>query len=133
VRIKGAEVSVDQNAEVLKDTLVKKLLKYGFTPPALKDLALDTGQKEGYVRDVLERLVYEGKVVRIKGDMYFHKDTIDALKEKVITYLKEKKEMTPSDFKSVLDLSRKYLIPLLEYLDEVKLTIRTGDKRVLRG
>ena len=41
--------------------------------------------------------------------------------------------MTPSDFKSVVDVSRKYMIPLLEYLDEIKLTIRSGDKRILRS
>jgi selenocysteine-specific elongation factor len=133
VRIKGAEASANQDAEALKETLMTRLLKYGFTPPGLKELAVETGQKDGYLRDVLERLVYEGKVVKIKGDMYFHKDVIENLKSMVITYLKEKGEMTPSDFKSVLDLSRKYLIPLLEYLDEKKLTIRVGDKRVLRG
>jgi selenocysteine-specific elongation factor len=64
--------------------------------------------------------------------MYFHCDAIDDLRKKAIAYLTAKKEMTPSDFKSVVDVSRKYMIPLLEYLDEIKLTIRTGDKRILR-
>jgi selenocysteine-specific elongation factor len=41
--------------------------------------------------------------------------------------------MTPSDFKATLNLSRKYMIPLLEYLDGIKFTIRVGDKRVLRS
>ena len=71
--------------------------------------------------------------MKVKGDLYFHSDVIDDLKNKVRSYLAEKKEMTPSEFKSVLDLSRKYMIPLLEYLDEIKLTIRTGDKRILRN
>jgi selenocysteine-specific elongation factor len=72
-------------------------------------------------------------VIKIKGDMYFHRDVIEDLKRMVIAYLTQKKEMTPSDFKSSLDLSRKYMIPLLEYLDEIKLTIRVGDKRILRS
>jgi len=81
----------------------------------------------------LAKLAFKGRVVKIKGDMYFHRDAIEDLKAKVRSYLVEKKEMTPSEFKSVLDLSRKYMIPLLEYLDEIKLTIRTGDKRILRS
>jgi selenocysteine-specific elongation factor len=78
-------------------------------------------------------LSFEGKAVKIKGDMYFHRDAIDDLKQKAIAYLTATREMTPSDFKSVVDVSRKYMIPLLEYLDEIKLTIRTGDKRILRS
>jgi selenocysteine-specific elongation factor len=112
--------------------ILKTLLKYRLTPPGLKELSTETGKKEKDLRDILNRLSFEGKVVKIKGDMYFHHDAIDDLKQKAIAYLTVKKEMTPSDFKSVVDVSRKYMIPLLEYLDEIKLTIRTGDKRILR-
>ena len=40
--------------------------------------------------------------------------------------------MMPADFKNITGVSRKYMIPLLEYFDEMKLTIRSGDKRLLR-
>jgi selenocysteine-specific elongation factor len=50
----------------------------------------------------------------------------------VVSLLKERGEASPSEIKSVFNISRKYLIPLLEYLDEIKVTIRKGDKRVLR-
>jgi selenocysteine-specific elongation factor len=65
--------------------------------------------------------------------MYYHKDVIEEFKERATAFLRRHQEMGPSDFKSELNLSRKYLIPLLEYLDQIKLTIRKGDKRVLRG
>jgi selenocysteine-specific elongation factor len=109
------------------------LRKYGLTPPGLKELSIETNKKEKDLKDILNRLNYQGKAVKIKGDMYFHRDVIEDLKLKAVSYLKVKKEMTPSDFKSVVDISRKYMIPLLEYLDEIKLTIRTGDKRILRS
>jgi selenocysteine-specific elongation factor len=133
VKIKIAESKRDKDLELLEAQIVKGLLRYGFTPPFVKDLALEIKQPEGRLRDVLGRLVFEGKIVKVKGDFYFHRDVIEDLKQKVRSYLTEKKEMTPSDFKSVLDLSRKYMIPLLEYLDEIKVTIRTGDKRILRS
>ncbi len=81
----------------------------------------------------MERLTYKGKIVKIKGEMYFHRDIIENIKQKVTGYLKEKGEMAPTDFRTLFDISRKYMIPVLEYLDEIKLTIRSGDKRILRS
>lgn len=127
---------VDETGKKIKDdeeVILRILRKYGLTPPGLKELSIETNKKEKDLKDILNRLNYQGKAVKIKGDMYFHRDVIEDLKLKAVSYLKVKKEMTPSDFKSVVDISRKYMIPLLEYLDEIKLTIRTGDKRILRS
>ena len=88
--------------------------------------------KEGSLRDVLEKLVYEGRVVKIKADMHLAANHVEDLKRLVREHLGQKKEMLPADFKAVTGLSRKYMIPLQD-LDEIKLTIRTGDKRVLRS
>lgn len=133
VKIKIAESKKDKDIEVLETQILQGLLRHGFTSPSIKDLAMEVKQPEGRLRDVLDRLIFEGKIVKVKGDLCFHRDVIEDLKNKVRSYLAEKKEMTPSEFKSVLDLSRKYMIPLLEYLDEIKVTIRSGDKRILRS
>ncbi len=133
VRIRDAGGKVDKEREHFVEDMIKKLHGYGLMPPHVKELAIELHKAENYVRDSMERLVYEGKVIKVKGDMYFHRNIIEDFKEKVLTYLRANKEMTPSDFKSTLNLSRKYMIPLLEYLDEIKLTIRTGDKRILRS
>jgi selenocysteine-specific elongation factor len=50
----------------------------------------------------------------------------------VTAFLRERKEITPQDIKDLLGISRKYAIPLLEYLDAQRVTVRVGDKRVLR-
>ena len=65
--------------------------------------------------------------------MYFHMDIIKNIKQQVTDFLKKNKEMSPSDFKTIFDISRKYTIPILEYLDEIKLTIRSENKRILRS
>lgn len=113
--------------------ILDALLSSGFTPPGLKGLAETVGVTEKNARELLERLVFRGGVVRVAQDMYFHRDMIEELKVKATNYLRNHHEMGPSDFKSELNLSRKFLIPLLEYLDQIKVTIRKGDKRVLRG
>jgi selenocysteine-specific elongation factor len=133
VRLPGVARKVDESSERLGREIVAVLEIRGLTPPLTGELADELRIKEGSLRDMLERLAYEGKVVKVKGDMYFSALHIDELKETVREQLGRRKEMVPADFKTLLGLSRKYMIPLLEYLDEIKLTIRSGDKRVLRG
>jgi selenocysteine-specific elongation factor len=57
----------------------------------------------------------------------------ERLKEELISYLKKNKEITTPQFKEMTNASRKYAIPLIEYFDQIKLTIRLGEKRVLRS
>jgi len=132
VIVKGTKGAQGEDIERLKEKILKRLYQYGFTPPGLKELSGEIKKNEQHLKDILEGLVFDGKVVKIKGDMYFHREIIEDLKKTAADFLMKKKEMTPSDLKSILNLSRKYMIPLLEYLDEIKLTIRVGDKRVLR-
>jgi selenocysteine-specific elongation factor len=105
----------------------------GLTPPTTQEMADELRIKERSLRDILEKLVYAGKVVKVKSDMYLAARHMEELKSLVKEELTKRKEMLPADFKAMTGLSRKYMIPLLEYLDEIKLTIRSGDKRVLRS
>jgi selenocysteine-specific elongation factor len=80
----------------------------------------------------LEGLVKAGAIVRVK-DLYFDTGTIAGLREKLVSFLEKKDEITVPEFKDLAGgLSRKYIIPLLEHFDMSKVTLRVGDKRVLR-
>ncbi|HOP84872.1 MAG TPA: selenocysteine-specific translation elongation factor [Syntrophorhabdaceae bacterium] len=125
--------AADQHLDSIETEMLKILIKYGITPPGVKELSQEIKRDEKQTKDILERLVHKKKAVKVKSDLYFHTSIMDDLKETVERFLKEKREMTPSDFKSLFNVSRKYMIPILEYLDEIKLTIRVGDKRVLRS
>jgi selenocysteine-specific elongation factor len=127
-----AHAKANQNNEVEKK-IVDLLLSSAFTPPGLKDISSSTGISEKNAREILDRLAFRGGIVKVAQDMYFHPKMIEELKRRATDFLKRHQEMGPSDFKTELNLSRKFLIPLLEYLDQIKLTIRKGDKRVLRG
>lgn len=128
----GVHARANQNNETERK-IVEALRSSAFTPPSPKDLAAGIGINEKNARELLDRLAFRGGVIKVAQDMYFHPDMIEEVKRKAIDYLKQHQEMGPSEFKSELNLSRKFLIPLLEYLDQIKLTIRKGDKRVLRG
>ena len=122
--------SVDEKGLVKR--VEEAVLKGGLQPPSSRELSEEWSENEEKVHAVLEHLVHEGVLVKIKSGMYFHRIHFKNLKEKLITYMKSNKEITTPQFKEMTGVSRKYAIPLFEYFDQIKLTLRIGEKRVLR-
>jgi selenocysteine-specific elongation factor len=77
-------------------------------------------------------LVESRRLVRIREGLYFHAEPLQAAVDRVLAFLREHQAITPQEIKDLLGISRKYAIPLLEWLDAQRLTQRVGDKRVLR-
>jgi selenocysteine-specific elongation factor len=109
------------------------ILKRGLQPPSPKELAEEWTEEEEGVLAVYEHLAHEGVLIKIKSGMYFHRIPFEHLKEELINYLKHHQEITTPQFKEITKATRKYAIPLIEYFDQIKLTIRLGEKRVLRS
>jgi selenocysteine-specific elongation factor len=107
--------------------------KGGLQSPSLKELAskLSTGESE--VRNVIYLLMDEGAIIRAKEDIYFHREAVEKLKGELIQFLRAHDEITTAQFKEMTKVSRKYAIPLMEHFDNSKVTIRVGEKRLLRG
>jgi selenocysteine-specific elongation factor len=109
------------------------VLKAGLQSPSPKELSEEWSEKEEGVQAVFEHLVHKGVLVKIKSGIYIHRVPFEHLKEELVSYLKKNKEITTPQFKEMTKASRKYAIPLIEYFDQIKLTIRLGEKRVLRS
>jgi len=82
--------------------------------------------------DILNVMLSENVLVKLNEDMYFHREALDRLKEDYRALLIKDGKATPATFKELTGLSRKFIIPLMEYFDKTKLTIRVEDHRVLR-
>ena len=106
--------------------------KAALQPPSSKELAEEWSEDEEQVQAVLEHLAHEGVLIKIRSGMYFHRESIEQLKRKLIDHFKQTQELTTPQFKDLTGVSRKFMIPLIEYFDQTKLTLRLGDKRVLR-
>ncbi|CCO24751.1 selenocysteine-specific translation elongation factor [Maridesulfovibrio hydrothermalis] len=132
LHLPGHKVSLASDQKKLRNTLLDVYEKGGLTPPNLKDVLapLDLTFKEA--SPVYKLLQSEGLVVRIKDEMYFAKSAVDSLQKTLEGYFAENEELGPQDFKELLGLSRKFSIPLLEFMDKEKVTMRVGDKRRLR-
>ena len=132
LRLPGHQISsVDEKGLVKR--VEGAVLKGGLQPPSPKELSEEWSEKEEEVRAIFEHLVHEGVLVKIKSEIYFHRVPFENLKEELVTYLKSHQEITTPQFKEMTKASRKYAIPLIEYFDQIKLTLRLGEKRVLRG
>ena len=104
----------------------------GCEPPTVKEIMDHCRCDEKTVRDNLALLVRNGSALRISCDLFYSAAALDGLRERLVFWLREKGSIIPAEFRDLTNLSRKFLIPLLEYFDSEKLTIRVGEKRVLR-
>jgi selenocysteine-specific elongation factor len=87
---------------------------------------------DGEARQILHWMLQQGLLVKVKEDMYFHHLVLEDLKKRLLDLFQQQEEITTSQFKELTQTSRKYTIPLLEFLDAVRFTIRVGDVRRLR-
>ena len=83
------------------------------------------------VEKVIDGLARAGEIVRVK-ELLFDGAALRGIQEKLVAFLAKRGEVTVPEFKEMTGLSRKYIIPLLEHFDATKVTLRVGDKRVLR-
>jgi selenocysteine-specific elongation factor len=130
VRLKDHQVTLAQDQEKTRQKLAERYLKSGLQPPYFKELKDDFPGNAG--NEVLEVMVKEGVLLKIKEDLFFHRKAIEELEGRLVDFLKEHGTITTPQFKEMTGTSRKYTIPLIEYFDRAQITVRVGDSRVLR-
>ncbi len=116
----------------LKDRIAKIYLEGNLTPPSFKELIEQLSSNEKETKSIIDLLAADGTVVKVKENLWFHRETLETLEETLIQFIKKHGEITTPQFKDLTQASRKYTIPLMEYYDQLKITMRVGDKRVLR-
>jgi selenocysteine-specific elongation factor len=130
VRLSEHRITLAQDQEATRRELEEIYAKSGLQPPYFKEIKDKFSGNTA--AEVLDYMVKEGVLVKIKEDLYFHSQAIEALQNKLVEFLREKKEITTPQFKELTGVSRKYTIPLIEYFDANQITVRVGDSRVLR-
>ena len=132
VKLPGRRGEATGGQEGLQEKIAALLELGGDEPPTIRELcdAVRVTGKE--VIEHLNLLARGGRVVKVKSDVYYAAAPLAALGEKLIAHLTAQGEIIPNEFRELTGLSRKFMIPLLEYFDQEKVTIRVGDKRVLR-
>lgn len=133
VCLKDHSVELQSHQKDLKTELLEEFEKNPLNPPLLKELQ-EKFPRSKELQNVLYLLVQEKKLLKISDSMYFLASVMDGILTRMIAFFKENQDMSPSDFKEISQgLTRKYAIPVLEYFDKERITIRVGDVRKLRN
>ena len=130
LRLKGHKVTFAEDQEKTRREIEDIYLQGGIQPPYFKELKGSLAVKDSNA--VLEVLVKDGILVKVKEDLYFHRDTLADLEKRLVSFLKENPDISITQFKDMTGASRKYTVPLMEYFDRAQVTVRVGDNRVLR-
>lgn len=133
VRLAGTRKAAAAQTSGLVSSISRALADKGIEPPTIRELAEVNQSSEKEIRDHLAVLTREGTVTRVSGEIFYDSAVLGTIREQLCSHLKAKGEITPGEFRELTGLSRKFMIPLLEFFDSQKLTIRIGDKRILRG
>jgi selenocysteine-specific elongation factor len=133
VRHPAAAVTALAAEEEAAAKLLPLVRSQGLAPATVAELAAETAVDPGVARKVLTRLTAEGALVRVGPEMHFAAEEFAAARTRLESALREQPEgATAAELRDVLQVSRKYAIPLLEYFDAQGVTKREGDLRVLR-
>ena len=101
---------------------------------------LDSLEREPYAppgdqpldAELLSALIDQGKVVRVNESVVFAASAYREMTGRIVEHLKEQGSITVAEARTMFDTSRKYVLPLLEHMDQQQVTRRSGDERVLR-
>jgi selenocysteine-specific elongation factor len=132
VRLHSHKIDLSGDEQKIRRQIERTFRDSGLQPPFFKDIVADLPGNPRQHQDVLEWMVSQGILVKVKEDIYFHGAVLEELQQSLIAFLKEHGEISTPQFKDMTQASRKYTIPLLEYFDVQRLTIRIGDVRRLR-
>jgi selenocysteine-specific elongation factor len=101
-------------------------------PPRATEAALTLGVDSKELTPALDLLVRGGSLVRIQ-DLFFARPAVDDLRARLIAFLQAHSQISAQQFKELVGQSRKFSIPLAEYFDAEKVTMRVGEVRRRRG
>ncbi|MDP2627670.1 MAG: selenocysteine-specific translation elongation factor [Candidatus Rokubacteria bacterium] len=133
VRLAAHAIRLSPEQQRVVDGIEAEVRRAGAAPPSPEEALGRFGIKGTEKHELFHLLVADGRLVRVKESLYFHAEALRGIQDKLVAHLREKKEIGPADMKDLLGVSRKYAIPLMEYFDAQRVTVRQGERRVLRG
>ncbi len=133
VYLSDHKVALGIEEEEIKKRLEGIFKQAGLQPPSRRDAISMIEGYEVAAGRIFDLMVREKVLVPLKGGLYYHFSTLERIKDMVSRFIERHGELGIKDFRGLTGgLSRKYMIPLLDYLDSQRVTIRIGDRRILR-
>ncbi len=129
IRLRDFNISSSDSLEDIKTKILQTINNERFQPSLKNELAAKLSISEKNIADILKLLTQSGLLVRVNDSMYITKQQFESMIELLRQFFSKKQQMTVAEFRDILDTTRKYALPLLEYLDSNKITLRVGEIR----
>jgi selenocysteine-specific elongation factor len=131
VRAAGKGVVLRDEEAESKEQIEQAFAKAGLTVPLLKDVLTSLPVDKVRAQKIVTLLLRDRVLVKLADDLVFHRDTLEALRKQIVAQKTKTPKLNVGNFKDLFGVTRKYAIPLLEYLDRERVTRRVGDERVI--
>jgi selenocysteine-specific elongation factor len=132
VKKPGAEISLTPEEAKAKEQIEQAFRKAGLAVPSVRETLAQLAMESRRAEKILQILLRDKVLVRVSAELIFHREALGQLPGMLQSYKKSRGERigVPA-FKELTGITRKYAIPLLEYLDRQRMTRRQGDERVI--
>ena len=126
------KVNLSNEDKKFKEMLLDILESEKFNTSSISDLMKKIGIKtEKDLNKIIKICETEKLIVRISQNIILSESNLKILKNNLINFFDKNQSINVSEFKDLFNISRKYAIPILEYLDKIKFTFRNGNTREL--
>ena len=129
---KGFEIQLNDEMKKKLDTFLEILDENKFKPPVLKVIAEQIPMIERDAREIAGILMFMGKIIKLNDGLLISKTILEEGKKLILAKMKSLGQMKLGEISELLGSSRKYVVPLMEYLDKVGFTERDGDYRKIK-
>jgi selenocysteine-specific elongation factor len=131
VRLAGRSVVMKDEEAESKKVIEAAFANAGLKVPALKDVLAGLKIDKARAQKIVTLLLRDKVLIKISDDLVFHRDAMLDLRKRMAAEKAKSSKLDVARFKDLTGVSRKYAIPLLEYLDREHVTRRVGDERVI--
>ena len=136
LRLFDHQIAFNGNEAAIKNEIEDLFQRSGINTPSLSDTVIhltNYDYTEASVRETFSALVNLGQLIKIEDGIFIHRSIFDQIRFLIIEYLEENQTLTVAEFRELVQTSRKYAVPFLEYCDRQGITIREGNCRKLRS
>ena len=131
VRLAGRGVVMKDEEAESKKIIESAFANAGLKVPALKDVLAGLKVDKARAQKIVTLLLRDKVLLKISDDLVFHRDALMDLRKRMALEKAKSPKLDVARFKDLTGVTRKYAIPLLEYLDREHVTRRVGDERVI--
>jgi selenocysteine-specific elongation factor len=129
VHLPGRRVVMKDEESESRQKIERAFAAAGLKVPALKDVLQELNIDKSRAQKLVTLLLRERVLVKVSDDLVFHHTALAELRKNVAAQKTRSSRIDVGGFKDLTGISRKYAIPLLEYLDRERVTRRVGDYR----